>query len=63
MRFRSCTQSTRDLSDTARDLLELAVDGPEGDSVWAAYQMELENESETDDEEREARLMDDDMRS
>ncbi|KXN85360.1 hypothetical protein AN958_11460 [Leucoagaricus sp. SymC.cos] len=50
------------LVDTARGLLDLVVDGPEGDSVWAAYQMEPDgNQSETDDEEREARLMDSDM--
>jgi len=47
--------------DIARGLLDLAVDGPEGVSIWAAYQIELD--SETDDEEREARLMDDDMQS
>ncbi|KAF5354663.1 hypothetical protein D9756_005378 [Leucocoprinus leucothites] len=51
------------LVDTARDLLDLAVDGPEGDSVWEAYQMEPDSESETDDEEREARLMDSNMQS
>jgi len=47
--------------DIARGLLDLAVDGPEGVSIWAAYQIEID--SETDDEEREARLMDDDMQS
>lgn len=45
-------------TEPARELLDLVVDGPEGDSIWAAYQMEPENESETDEEEREARLMD-----
>lgn len=47
--------------EPARELLDLVVDGPEGDSVWAAYQMEPENESETDEEEREARRMEDGM--
>ncbi|KAJ3570275.1 hypothetical protein NP233_g4514 [Leucocoprinus birnbaumii] len=51
------------LAEFARDLLDLAVDGPESDSVWAAYQMEPDNDSETDDEEREARLMETDMQS
>jgi len=34
----------------ARDLLDLVVDGPEGDSIWAAYQVDTENNSDTDEE-------------
>ncbi len=30
--------------ETARDLLDLVMDGPEQDSVWAAYQEDLEEE-------------------
>jgi hypothetical protein len=41
----------------ARDILELVVDGPEGDSVWAAFQTEPDEESTIDEEEMEARLM------
>lgn len=51
------------LPDIARSLLDLTVDGPEGDSILAAYQMEPDNETETDDEEKEARLMDSDIQS
>lgn len=51
------------LVDIARSLLDLTVDGPEGDSILAAYQMEPDNETETDDEEKEARLMDSDIQS
>lgn len=41
----------------SRDILELVVDGPEGDSIWAAFQVEPEPESAVDDEELEARRM------
>jgi len=41
----------------ARDLLELVVEGPEGDSIWTVYQGGSELESEVDDEEKEARLL------
>ncbi|KAF9451946.1 hypothetical protein P691DRAFT_722962 [Macrolepiota fuliginosa MF-IS2] len=51
------------LVEPARELLDLVVDGPEGDSIWAAYQMEPENESETDEEEREARRIENDIQS
>lgn len=42
----------------ARNLLDLVVEGPEGDSIYAAYQSDPEEGSITDDEEREARLLD-----
>jgi hypothetical protein len=42
----------------ARDLLDLVVEGPEGDSVYAAYQSDVDEGSVTDDEEMEARLLD-----
>jgi hypothetical protein len=42
----------------ARDLLDLVVEGPEGDSVYAAYQNDVDEGSVTDDEEMEARLLD-----
>jgi hypothetical protein len=38
----------------ARDLLEMVVDGPEVDSIWALYQDDLE---ENDEGEMEERLM------
>lgn len=41
----------------ARDLLDLVVEGPESDSVYAAYQSDVEDGSVTDDEEMEARLL------
>lgn len=41
----------------ARDLLDLVVEGPEGDSVYSAYQDDVEDESVTDDEEMEARIL------
>lgn len=37
--------------------MDLVVEGPEVDSMWAAFQDEAEKEGETDDEEREARLL------
>jgi hypothetical protein len=42
----------------ARGLLDLVVEGPESDSVYAAYQSDTDNGSVTDDEEMEARLLD-----
>lgn len=42
----------------ARNLLDLVVEGPEGDSVYAAYQSDPDEGSITDDEEIEARLLD-----
>jgi len=45
------------VSEMARDLLDLVVDGPEGDSVWAAYQADPDNASDTDEEEMEAKLL------
>jgi hypothetical protein len=41
----------------AQDLLELVVDGPEGDSIWAAYTVDTGNNSETDEEDMEAKLL------
>lgn len=41
----------------ARDLLNLVVEGPECDSVWAVYQEEVNEQSDTDDEEMEARYL------
>jgi hypothetical protein len=38
--------------------LDLVVEGPEGDSVYAAYQSDNDAGSVTDDEEMEARLLD-----
>jgi hypothetical protein len=44
-------------SETARELLDLVVEGPELDSVWAAYQPADGDGSITDDEEMEARFL------
>ena len=41
----------------AREILEVVVDGPEGDNVWAAFQTEPEEDDALDDEEIEARRM------
>lgn len=43
--------------EMARDLLDLVVDGPEGDSVWAAYQVDPDYDSDTDEEDMEANLL------
>lgn len=41
--------------------MDLIIEGPEGDSVWAAYQdAEVESITEEDDEEMEARMLDED---
>lgn len=45
------------LVDMTRDLLDLVVEGPEGDSVYAAYQDDADDGSVTDDEEMEARML------
>ncbi|KAJ7703096.1 hypothetical protein B0H17DRAFT_86726 [Mycena rosella] len=45
------------MSETAQDLLELVVDGPEGDGIWAAYTLETGNNSDTDEEDMEAKLL------
>jgi hypothetical protein len=44
------------LTEVAREILEVVVDGPEGDNVWAAFQTEPED-GVLDDEEIEARRM------
>ncbi|EIN12048.1 hypothetical protein PUNSTDRAFT_142206 [Punctularia strigosozonata HHB-11173 SS5] len=44
-------------AETARELLDLVVEGPELDSVWAAFQPGDEDESFIDDEEQEARML------
>ncbi|KAJ2928313.1 hypothetical protein H1R20_g8785, partial [Candolleomyces eurysporus] len=46
------------LVDMARDILELVVDGPEGDEIWQAYQDDLEDEKLLDEEEMEAQMVD-----
>jgi len=43
--------------EIVRDLLELVIDGPEGDSVWATFQPEQDEDSAMDMEDLEARLM------
>lgn len=41
--------------------MDLIIEGPEGDSVWAAYQdAEAESITEEDEEEMEARMLDED---
>ena len=45
------------LIDMSRELLDLVVEGPEGDSIWGTYQDDDEP-TETDDEEAQARLFD-----
>jgi len=49
--------TTKSLTEIAREILEVVVDGPEGDNVWAAFQIEPEEEGALDDEEIEARRM------
>ncbi|KAJ7217952.1 hypothetical protein GGX14DRAFT_598835 [Mycena pura] len=44
------------MSDMAQDLLDLVIDGPEGDSIWAAYQADS-GDPDTDEEDMEAKLM------
>ncbi|KAJ7497395.1 hypothetical protein FB451DRAFT_230530 [Mycena latifolia] len=45
------------MSEIAQDLLDLVVDGPEGDSIWAAYTDDPGNNSDTDEEDMEAKLL------
>ncbi|KAJ7045616.1 hypothetical protein C8F04DRAFT_1249010 [Mycena alexandri] len=48
------------VSEMAQDLLDLVVDGPEGDSIWTAYQVDpgdTGDNSDTDEEDMEARLL------
>ncbi|KAF9481529.1 hypothetical protein BDN70DRAFT_522704 [Pholiota conissans] len=45
------------LAEISREILEVVVDGPEGDSVWAAFQVEPDEENAIDEEEMEAQLM------
>ncbi|EIW82811.1 hypothetical protein CONPUDRAFT_51632, partial [Coniophora puteana RWD-64-598 SS2] len=45
------------LIDMSRELLELVVGGPEGDSIWGTYQDD-DDPTEVDDEEAQARLLD-----
>lgn len=49
--------SLKPFTEVAREILEVVVDGPEGDSVWAAFQAEPDEESIIDEEEMEAQLM------
>ena len=44
-------------TEISRDILELVVDGPEGDSVWATFQTEPDEENSMDEEEMEAQLV------
>ncbi|KAF9465012.1 hypothetical protein BDZ94DRAFT_1255094 [Collybia nuda] len=45
------------LTDMAREILDLVVDGPECDNIWQAYHIEHDNGSQTDEEELEANLL------
>ncbi|KAF8622744.1 hypothetical protein AX15_006834 [Amanita polypyramis BW_CC] len=48
------------LTDIARELLDIVVDGPESDYIWSLYQEDPDkNESEADEGEIEARLLGD----
>ncbi|KAH7912414.1 hypothetical protein BJ138DRAFT_1148438 [Hygrophoropsis aurantiaca] len=48
-----------EVSDMARELLELVVEGPEGDSIWSTYQEQNDRNSDIaiDDDEEEARKL------
>jgi hypothetical protein len=50
------------IPEIARDILELVIDGPEGDSVWAAFQSEQDEDGAIDEEELEAHLIGDKTR-
>lgn len=43
--------------DMARDILDHVVDGPEADRTWQTYQTEPDANSDTDEEEMEAKLL------
>ena len=45
------------IPEVAREVLELMVDGPEGDSVWAAFQAEPDEEVGVDEGEMEAQFI------
>ncbi|KAI5123947.1 hypothetical protein M0805_006361 [Coniferiporia weirii] len=46
------------VTEPARDLMDLVIEGPESDSVWAAYQDTGSESITEDDDEMEARLLD-----
>lgn len=50
------TFKSETFAEIAREILEVVVDGPEGDSVWAAFQNEPD-EDKIDEEDMEAQLM------
>ncbi|KAJ7680427.1 hypothetical protein DFH06DRAFT_1315198 [Mycena polygramma] len=45
------------MSEMAQDLLDLVVDGPESESIWTAYQVDHADNSDTDEEDMEAKLL------
>ncbi|KAJ6594001.1 hypothetical protein B0H19DRAFT_45348 [Mycena capillaripes] len=45
------------MSEMAQDLLDFVVDGPEGESIWTAYQVDPGENSDTDEEDMEAKLL------
>ncbi|KAF9049829.1 hypothetical protein BJ165DRAFT_1525145 [Panaeolus papilionaceus] len=48
-------QDLENISELSRDILEIVVDGPEVDNVWAAFQ--VEQDDETDEDDMEAKLL------
>jgi hypothetical protein len=58
--FRFKDRADQESVEMAQDLLDLVVDGPEGDSIWTAYQVEPGDPgdgSDTDEEDMEAKLL------
>ncbi|KAF9566680.1 hypothetical protein CPC08DRAFT_78057 [Agrocybe pediades] len=53
----TCRQELQYICDVARGILEVVFDGPEGDSVWAAFQQESDEDSAMEEDEMEARLL------
>jgi len=47
----------KEFLDVARDIVEVVVDGPEGDSIWAAFQQESFEDNAIEEDEMEARLL------
>ncbi|KAJ7188132.1 hypothetical protein C8R46DRAFT_10843 [Mycena filopes] len=45
------------MSEMAQSLLNFVVDGPEGDGIWTAYQVDSGDASDTDEEDMEAKLL------
>ena len=49
------------ITEPARDLMDLIIEGPEGDSVWVAYQDAEDGNTTENDEDIQVNLLDADV--